>query len=372
MLQNKRTLKLAFLNILFAIAAFCLPAITYAEDAIKLTVEPDSAISTSQTNQAVISDLVNGEITDKLSDTASVNLESIDYQTLPKHKQPAITSKDYSTSIAPSTANKDPFSQANRFGKNNHVNYAKAAEVFCLEARDKNDADAQYALGWMYENGKGVTQDENIAVKFYSMAAKQFHQSARESVSASKGNPNIAKLPECMSKNFKSKEVTLTESSTETTGKTPQFYVKGPIYKLVSKIAPRFNIETDLAMAFIAVESGFNPNATSAKNAQGLMQLIPETAARFKVKNAYDPEQNIKGGLAYLEWLLSYFEGDIKLVAAAYNAGENTVDKYKGIPPYPETQKYVKKIASLYKKPHHPFREDLGGSKKSSIKKVSG
>jgi TPR repeat protein len=372
-LQNKLTYQIAILNTLLIAVAISLPITSSADDAINAKTSTDLAIA-NESNDAPNSDLMNGEIADKLSDTASVNLETIDYKTVQSKSSLDITTKDKSITqqITPSRANKDPFSNKNRYSKNNEVNYTKAAEQFCLEARDKNDADAQYALGWMYENGKGVTKDENIAVKFYSMAAKQFHQSARESLSASVGNPNIAKLPECMSKNYKPKNTDLAENSTETTVKSAPFYVKGPIYKLVTKIAPRYNIETDLAMAFIAVESGFNPNATSSKNAQGLMQLIPETAARFKVKNAYDPEQNIKGGLAYLDWLLTYFEGDIKLVAAAYNAGENTVDKYKGIPPYPETQKYVKKIATLYKKSHHPFREKAGQSKKSTSNKFSG
>jgi soluble lytic murein transglycosylase-like protein len=365
-LQNKLTFKVAILNKLLIAVAICLPITSFAEDVIGTKTSTDSAIFT-ESNDVPSSDLVNEEIVDKLSDTASVNLESIDYQIVQSKSSLAITTKhnSYTKQTASSTANKDPFSDANSY-ESNSVNYTKAAEQFCLESRDKNDADAQYALGWMYEHGKGVTKDENIAVKFYSMAAKQFHQSARESLSESAGNPNIAKLPECMSKNYKPKDKKLAENSIEKVVKYSPFYVKGPIYKLVSKIAPRYNIETDLAMAFIAVESGFNPNATSSKNAQGLMQLIPETAARFKVKNAYDPEQNINGGLAYLDWLLCYFEGDIMLVAAAYNAGENTVAKYKGIPPYPETQKYVKKIASLYKKSHHPYREKTGKSKKSA------
>jgi len=371
-LLNKLTFKMVILNILFIVIVICLPITSFAEDVINAKTSIDSVIIT-ESNDAPNSDLSNEDIVDKLSDTASVNLESIDYQTVKSKSSSAITTKNKSNTkqTTSSTAYKDPFSDANRYGSNS-ADYTKAAEQFCLEARDKNDADAQYALGWMYENGKGVTKNENIAVKFYSMAAKQFHQNARESLSASAGNPNIAKLPECMSKNYKPKNSNFAESSSEKAVMYAPFYVKGPIYKLVSKIAPRYNIETDLAMAFIAVESGFNPNATSAKNAQGLMQLIPETAARFKVKNAYDPEQNIKGGLAYLDWLLTYFEGDIKLVAAAYNAGENTVDKYKGIPPYPETQKYVKKIATLYKKSHHPFREKAGQSKKSVNNKFSG
>ncbi|HSR02263.1 MAG TPA: lytic transglycosylase domain-containing protein, partial [Methylophilaceae bacterium] len=119
----------------------------------------------------------------------------------------------------------------------------------------------------------------------------------------------------------------------------------------------------------IKVESNFNPNATSPKNAKGLMQLIPETAARFNVKKPYDPEENIRGGLAYLQWLFAYYEGDVRLVAAAYNAGEKAVDRYKGIPPYPETRRYVTKIYNLYRKSYHPFREDIG--QRSSVINLS-
>lgn len=238
--------------------------------------------------------------------------------------------------------------------------YAEAATIYCRAARD-GDANAQYAMGWLYANGRGVPKDDNVAVMFYSKAAKQNHASAREAVIASTGNPNLAELPKCMLPDPPPPVIAVeaTQSATPEVESTP-FYAKGPIFKLVNKIAPNYKIETDLAMAFIAVESGFNPQATSAKNAQGLMQLIPETATRFKVKDAYNPEDNIKGGLAYLQWLLAYFKGDVSLVAAAYNSGEMTVEKYKGIPPYPETQSYVKKITSLYKKSYHPYRDDMG------------
>jgi soluble lytic murein transglycosylase-like protein len=127
----------------------------------------------------------------------------------------------------------------------------------------------------------------------------------------------------------------------------------------VNKLAPRYDIDANLAMTFIAVESGFNVHATSPKNAQGLMQLIPETAQRFGVKDPYKAEDNIKGGLAYLQWLLAYFKGDLKLVAAAYNAGEGAVEKYKGVPPYAETQMYVKKVAKLYNNTSHPYKDNL-------------
>jgi soluble lytic murein transglycosylase-like protein len=89
------------------------------------------------------------------------------------------------------------------------------------------------------------------------------------------------------------------------------------------------------------------------------MQLIPETARRFRVKDAFNAEDNIKGGVAYLQWLLAFFKGDVPLVAAAYNAGERAVEKYRGIPPYPETRDYVRRITALYRKTSHPYRQNL-------------
>jgi soluble lytic murein transglycosylase-like protein len=127
------------------------------------------------------------------------------------------------------------------------------------------------------------------------------------------------------------------------------------VIEIVRELAPLFEIDPQLVLAVIGTESNFNPKAKSPKNAQGLMQLIPETAERFKVRDAYDPVQNIRGGLAYLRWLLAYFQGDVELAAAGYNAGEGAVDRYKGVPPYRETREYVKRIRSLFRKQDHPF-----------------
>jgi soluble lytic murein transglycosylase-like protein len=89
------------------------------------------------------------------------------------------------------------------------------------------------------------------------------------------------------------------------------------------------------------------------------MQLIPETAERFGVKKVFNPVENVKGGLAYLRWLLAFFQGDVRLVVAAYNAGERAVEKYRGIPPYAETRTYVKKITGIYKKATHPYESGV-------------
>jgi hypothetical protein len=85
------------------------------------------------------------------------------------------------------------------------------------------------------------------------------------------------------------------------------------------------------------------------------MQLIPETSERFNVKKPFDPVQNLRGGLAYLRWLLAYYEGNVALAAAGYNAGEKAVDRYRGIPPYAETQAYVRRILALFKNDRHPY-----------------
>ncbi|MFO1189608.1 MAG: lytic transglycosylase domain-containing protein [Alphaproteobacteria bacterium] len=116
----------------------------------------------------------------------------------------------------------------------------------------------------------------------------------------------------------------------------------------------RYRLDPALVLAVISVESSFRPDAVSAKNAQGLMQLIPATATRFGVRDAFDPEENLRGGMAYLRWLLDHFAGNVQLAVAAYNAGENAVERHRGVPPYAETRAYVKKIQQLYPNAHHP------------------
>ena len=85
------------------------------------------------------------------------------------------------------------------------------------------------------------------------------------------------------------------------------------------------------------------------------MQLVPETATRFKVVNPFDARDNVRGGLAYLRWLLAYYQGRVPLVAAAYNAGEAAVDRYRGIPPYAETRDYVRRVLRLYRSERHAY-----------------
>lgn len=130
--------------------------------------------------------------------------------------------------------------------------------------------------------------------------------------------------------------------------------VKGnaAVYALqIESAANEANIDAALVHAVITAESGYNPSALSRAGAQGLMQLMPGTAKRYAVKDAFDPKQNIIGGTRYLRDLLDMFDNNIELAVAAYNAGENAVIRHgKKIPPYRETQAYVPKVLRLYDK----------------------
>lgn len=117
---------------------------------------------------------------------------------------------------------------------------------------------------------------------------------------------------------------------------------------LIEEYSAKNGLDSAFVKAVIKQESGFQPDVTSHCGAMGLMQLMPSTATSMGVKNAYDPEQNIAGGTKYLKGLLDRFGGNKSLALAAYNAGPNAVTKYNGIPPYKETQNYVKNIMSMY------------------------
>lgn len=116
----------------------------------------------------------------------------------------------------------------------------------------------------------------------------------------------------------------------------------------VASMATEYGVDPALVRAVIHAESAFDPNALSNKGAQGLMQLIPATAERFGVTDAFSAAENIRGGTRYLAWLLKRFDGDMRLAAAGYNAGEGAVDRFGGVPPYRETQNYVERVEILH------------------------
>jgi len=126
------------------------------------------------------------------------------------------------------------------------------------------------------------------------------------------------------------------------------------LYWIIYRAGKRQGVDPRFIHAVVKQESRYNPKAVSGVGAEGLMQMMPATAKRFGLKDAFDPTANVEAGTRYLKFLLKRFNGDVSLALAGYNAGEGSVDKYKGVPPYGETQNYVKKIEATYGKTYHP------------------
>jgi len=219
---------------------------------------------------------------------------------------------------------------------------ARAAALYCKAAR-MGDAQSQYNLGWMYSHGRGVERSDATAAFFFHAAAEQGLPQAIRMLSTV-GGPS-ADLPACM--RAQAEAAPVAAKGQRGAGPVPLSVppnAPAHIVELVKAAAAEMKVQPQLVLAIIEAESNFNAAALSPKNARGLMQLIPETAARFNVTRPYDPAQNIRGGVSYLRWLLAYFQGDVALVAAAYNAGEGAVNRYRGVPPYAETLAYVARI----------------------------
>lgn len=223
--------------------------------------------------------------------------------------------------------------------------YQQAFERYC-QAALLGDSESAYSLGFMYFNGRGRARDLALAVYWFKQAADAGDRHAQNMLA------RFPDLPPGQDENCKpaAPKISLVAEANPN---------KQVVAGWVSQIAPSYGIDPELVMSVIRAESGFKATALSDKNAQGLMQLIPETAARFGVADSWDPIQNIKGGTAYLNWLVRHFEGKLDLVLAAYNAGEGAVERYHGIPPYRETQNYVKQILAWYGKTLHPIPANL-------------
>ncbi|HEY0336535.1 MAG TPA: transglycosylase SLT domain-containing protein, partial [Burkholderiales bacterium] len=215
-------------------------------------------------------------------------------------------------------------------GENVEQDLSKSNALYC-KAAARGNVDALFRLGQIYASGREVMPNEGVGALLINKAAELGSERAKELLPyVSRGIGSV--LPDCMNESIP-KAVVVSASAPK---------VRKDIAQLVQHWAPQYSVDPELVMALIGVESRFDATAVSPKNAQGLMQLIPATAARFGVKNAFNALDNLKGGLAYLRWLLAYFKGDVALVLAAYNAGEESVERHRGIPPYRETREYVK------------------------------
>ncbi len=229
----------------------------------------------------------------------------------------------------------------------------KAIALYCSAAR-RGSAKAHYSLGWMLMNGRGLKRNDAEALYWLDKAAKGGHPQATRLREMFSGEP-AKRSQACRGRN--------------------QFVEDGPlrslrppkaVQALVEQIAPRYGLDVTLVLALIKAESDFQPNAISPKRAHGLMQLLPETAALYGVTELLDPRQNILAGVQHLRDLLVVFEGDVTLALAAYNAGSGAVRRYGGVPPFKETETYVKRIRRYYREELHPIV--LGADQLAAVK----
>jgi soluble lytic murein transglycosylase-like protein len=234
----------------------------------------------------------------------------------------------------------------------------KAATMYC-EASRYGSAEAIYRLGMLYAFGRGVPENRDYAANLFGIASTHGHYEAQQMLETIQ--LKATSTPPCTLDAVAPEKAPISKTLEAQVSPEIDRYVdnlpknKRWVLRLVNSISKWYKVDAKLVLSIISVESNFENIATSNMHAQGLMQLIPDTADRFNVKNAYNATQNIKGGVAYLRWLLAYFKGDVALTVAAYNAGEGAVNKYKGIPPYPETKQYVSKVQARYPFKTHAY-----------------
>jgi TPR repeat protein len=212
-----------------------------------------------------------------------------------------------------------------------------AIRLYC-DAASMGSSEGFFRIGRVLAEGPAPVRNRELANAYFALAARLGHHQAFETF-----DRTVVPAPledDCSKLDF-GPAVEPFDLDGYLSALSP---AKRKLADLIRRHAARYGVDARVALAIALAESNLDALAVSPKNAQGVMQLIPDTQDRFGVRNAFDAESNIKGGLAYLKWLKARFDGDWSLVAAAYNAGEGAVERHGGIPPYRETTGYVRRV----------------------------
>ena len=212
-----------------------------------------------------------------------------------------------------------------------------AIELYCA-AGTMGSSEGFFRVGRLLSKGPARVRNLPLANAYLALAARLGHREAAMLHDPSVPNGRVDEI--CADIDAQAGLVRF-DLDGYIAGLSP---IKRKIAALIRRKAPQYGVDVQMALGIALAESNLDAAAVSPKNAQGVMQLIPETQERFGVQKPFDAEQNIKGGLAYLKWLHRRFDGDPMLIAAAYNAGEGAVEKYGDVPPFPETQQYVRRV----------------------------
>lgn len=223
-------------------------------------------------------------------------------------------------------------------GKGVSKNLQEAVRLYC-DAATMGGPEGYFRIGRLLATAPGSMRNPRLANAYLAMAASLGSQEALKYYDPQQSNAELE--GDCQAAGG----MDYADSGFDVDAYLrKQSAAKQQIAGLIRKVATKYQIDARFALAIAMAESNLDPTAVSPSNAQGVMQLIPATQERFGVTRPFDPEQNIKGALAYIRWLEKRFAGDWRLVAAAYNAGEGAVDRHNGIPPYAETQQYVRRV----------------------------
>lgn len=225
-----------------------------------------------------------------------------------------------------------------------HGNLQKAIALYCVAASTGNP-EGYFRIGRLLATGPASVRSAKMANSYLAMAMRLGNQQASRYY-----NPRVGNAPMGDQCGVGMRGGQGSYFALPSTPFNVEAYLarqspgKQKLATMLRHAAKRHQVDARLVLAIAIAESNLNSRAVSPKNAQGLMQLIPETQQRFGVTQPFDPAQNIKGGVSYLKWLDRRFDGDWVRISAAYNAGEKAVERYGGIPPYDETQEYVKRV----------------------------